>query len=317
MPLSSSSRRTKLLLSFAIVYLVWGSSYLVTKIGVGRLPPFSFGAVRFIAGGLLLFTVARWLASRQGARWLPAVSPTDWRTLATVGVCTVFISNGCAVWSLQYVPSNLAALLNVSVSFWIPLLGMFGARAQPIPTRVATGLVAGFAGTSFVAWPGSDAAAAVLAWPTLVVLVGCLGWSFGTIHLRNAGTSLDLMTFTALQMLCGGLLLLGVAILSGELNLWRWDAGGLTALAYMTIMSSCIAYTAFAWLSVNVTPAQLSTYGFVNPALALLLGWWVLDERLGPLQIVGTAVILGGTLLVNWPRRSSADSAKREAPPAG
>jgi drug/metabolite transporter (DMT)-like permease len=326
-PSATSSRRTKLLVSFAIVYVVWGSTYLVTKIGVGRLPPFSFAAVRFISGGLLLLAVARWLAHRRGERWWPAISGTEWRALGIVGFCAVFVSNGCAVWGLQYVPSNLAALLNVSASFWIPLLGMFGARAQSIPRRIAAGLVAGFAGTTLVAWPGSDATAAVLAWPTLVVLVGCLGWSVGTIHIRNAGISLDLTSFTALQMLCGGVMLLVPATLAGEAHLWQWDAAGLAALGYMTIMSSCIAYTAFAWLSVNVTPAQLSTYGFVNPALALLLGWWVLDERLGPLQLVGTAVILGGTLLINWPGRppaargkpapaASLSNAEREAPPA-
>lgn len=310
-----ASHRTKLLLSFAIVYLVWGSSYLVTKIGVDRLPPFAFAACRFLAGGLLLLCVARWLARQRGERWWPAASPTEWRTLAVVGVCTVFISNGSAVWALQHLPSNLAALLNVSVSFWIPLLGMFGARAQSIPPRVAAGLIAGFVGVSCIAWPGGQTTAALLAWPTVVVLTGCLGWSVGTIYLRNAGTTLDLMTFTAIQMLCGGLLLLLTALAAGEAPLWRWDARGLTALAYMTIMSSCIAYTAFAWLSVNVTPAQLSTYSFVNPALALLLGWWVLDERLAVLQLAGTAVIFAATLLVNWPRRLS--SAAREVPPAG
>lgn len=298
-----SARRTKLVVAFAIIYLVWGSTYLATKIGVGHLPPLTFAAARFVSGGVLLFVVARWLALRRGQPLVPTITGSDAQALLAVGFFAVFVSNGTGVWGLQYIPSNLAALLNVSASFWIPLLGLFGARAQSISLRVGAGLVIGFTGTTLIAWPGSDAAAAALAWPTLVVLVGCFTWSVGTILQRNLKSSLDLMTFTALQMLCGGLLLSLAMWVSGEPARWQWDASGLAALAYMTIMSSCIAYTAYAWLSVNVTPAQLSTYGFVNPAIALLLGWWILDETLGPLQIAGTLVILGGTLLVNWPKK--------------
>ena len=321
-----SARRTKLVVAFAIIYLVWGSTYLATKIGVGHLPPLTFAAARFLSGGVLLFVVARFLALRRGEAFMPKITAADARALLAIGFFAVFMSNGAAVWGLQYIPSNLAALLNVSASFWIPLLGLFGTRAQPISLRVATGLVIGFIGTLLIAWPGSDAAAAALAWPTLIVLVGCFTWSVGTILQRNLQSSLDLMSFTALQMLCGGVLLSLAMFLTGEPARWQWDVQGLAALAYMTIMSSCIAYTAYAWLSVNVTPAQLSTYGFVNPAIALLLGWWILDETLGPLQMAGTLVILGGTLLVNASRPSrnavTADtgtdlsSAKREAPPA-
>lgn len=318
---AAASRRTKVLLSFAIVYLVWGSTYVVTKIGVDRLPPFLFAAVRFLIGGALLWFVARLIARRRGLPWMPAISRDEWRVLMIVGFFSVFVSNGAAVWGLQYIPSNLAALLNVTSSFWIPILGMFGARAHGISPRVAVGLVTGFAGTLLIVWPGSETAASALAWPTLVVLIGCFGWSLGTIYIRNSSTSLDLMTFTALQMLCGGVFLLVPAGLAGEVTQWTWDAGGLWALAYMTIVSSCITYTAYAWLSVNVSPSQLSTYAFVNPAIALLLGWWVLEEGLGPLQLLGTVVILGGTLLVNWPRTPAADAnrlnnAEREAPPA-
>jgi len=316
----AASRTTKVLLSFAIVYLVWGSTYVVTKIGVARLPPFSFAAVRFLIGGALLWFVARLLTRSRGLPLMPTVPKQEWRGLIVVGFFAVFISNGAAVWALQYIPSNLTALLNVTSSFWIPILGMFGARAQPISGRVAAGLITGFAGTVLVVWPGGETAAAALAWPTFIVLIGCFGWSLGTFYIRNSGTSLDLMAFTALQMLCGGVMLIVPALIAGELAQWSWDIDGLAALAYMTIVSSCITYSAYAWLSVNVTPAQLSTYAFVNPAIALLLGWWILEEGLGLLQIVGTVVILGGTLLINWPRRapsaeSRVSSAEPEAPP--
>ena len=135
--------RAKLIFSFATVYLVWGSSYLATKLGVAELPPFLFGAVRFISGGLLLFGLAWWLAAREN-RPRPKPAAGDWRALALVGSLAVLVSNGGNIWGLQYVPSNQAALLNVSASFWIPLFGLFGRRAQRIPLQVASGLAVGF-----------------------------------------------------------------------------------------------------------------------------------------------------------------------------
>lgn len=305
---ASLSRRAKLLLSFAIVYLVWGSSYLVTKLGVMALPPFLFGAVRFITGGLLLFTIAS-LLRRQRGESIARPTGREWRHIAVVGLCVVFISNSASAWGLQYVPSYQAALLSVSSSFWIPVLGLLGARAEPISPRSALGLLIGIGGTVLIALPasvGAETTAPSALWPTLSILVGCLGWSAGTIYLRNVDTSLDVMSFTALHMLCGGLMMLLLALLFGDTHRWQWDFQGLAALGYMIVFSSCIAYTAFAWLSVNVTPAQLATYGFVNPVIAILLGWWVLDEQLGALRIVGTLIVLGGLLLIHSSQMRSA-----------
>lgn len=301
------SRRAKLLLSFAIVYIVWGSSYLVTKLGVMTLPPFLFGAVRFIIGGSLLFAVACLLRRHRGES-IARPTGREWRHIAVVGLCVVFISNSASVWGLQYVPSYQAALLSVSSSFWIPVLGLLGARAAKIALRTALGLLIGIGGTVLIALPastGAEYAAPSALWPTLSILAGCLGWSAGTIYLRNVDTSLDVMSFTALHMLCGGLMMLMLALLSGDVHHWHWNIQGLAALAYMILFSSCIAYTAFAWLSVNVTPAQLATYGFVNPVIAILLGWWVLDERLSALRVIGTLIVLGGLLLIHTSRAPS------------
>lgn len=310
-----------LIACLATIYLVWGSSYLVTKIGVSRLPPFLFGGVRFMLGGTLLFTLAVSLARRHN-RATPRPTTLDLRHLIIVGSCAVFISNGGNIWGVQYVPSNLAALLNVSAAFWIPILGMFGARAHRIDARVALGLLTGFAGTVFVAAPGAEAsmhaAYGVGVWPVIAILAGCIGWSAGTIYQRNVDTSLDLLAFTALQMFFGGILLLAVGIALGETSRWSWDPLALTALLYMTVFSSCIGYSAYAWLTVNATPAQVGTYGFVNPVIAILLGDWVLDESLTRLQLVGSAVILVAMLLIHWrgsaqPTVRSADS--RDPPP--
>ncbi|MFO1426810.1 MAG: EamA family transporter [Steroidobacteraceae bacterium] len=307
MQASTHPPRSRLILCFAIVYLVWGSTYAVTKVGVHELPPFLFGAVRFLTGGALLWAVARRLGHA------PARIPrTEWKHLVIVAIGAVLMSNGSSVWGLQYVPSNLAALLNVSAAFWIALLGTVGRRAHPLTARAALGLAIGFVGTALVVWTGradaahASAGAAGLLWPSFVILVGCAGWAMSTIYMRNVSTSLHLLPFTGLQMCCGGLMLLAIALARGEPALWHWSGPGLAALAYMTIFSSCIAYTAYAWLSVHATPAQVGTYGFVNPLIAATLGWIALGEVMSPAQLVGSGVILAGVLLVNWPSAEAA-----------
>lgn len=301
--MTAAAHRSRLLLCLATVYLVWSSSFLFTKIGVTKLPPFLFGSVRFMVGGALLFLFARLSAVRRGEAALPVIGAAEWRRAAVVGFFTVLVSNGCNMWGLQTVTSGEAALLGVGATFLITLLGTLGPRAHPLTKPVLAGLLMGVVGLYLVVDPGSASAAegAGHALAEAVILVGCVGWAVGTIYQRNAAIQLDLMSFTGLQMMLGGALMAVPALVGGEPARWSWDPAGLAALAWMTIMSSCIAYTAFAWLSVNATPAQIGSAGLVNPALAALLGWWALDERLTAAQILGMGVILVGVLLATWP----------------
>ncbi|MCP5327519.1 MAG: EamA family transporter [Sinobacteraceae bacterium] len=321
------SRRTKLVLCLAILYLVWGGSYLVTSVGVHMLPPFLMSAVRFTVSGLALYGIARLLGEGRAP-----LTPVEWRHLTITGFCTVLISNGFNVWGLQWLPSNQAALLNVSSAFWITLLGTLGPRGHPITRLVAIGLAIGAIGVAMILLPGGErlatpgAAALVGAEmppyplgssfvPQLGVLLGCFGWAVGTAYIRNARTHLDLLSFTGLQMFLGGLMMFVPAALGGEFARWHWSGAGLAALAYLMVFNSLIAYTAYAWLSKHATPGQTGTYGLVNPAVATLLGWLVLDERLTTAQWIGTLVILGGVLLVNWPQPASRPAAPTPTPP--
>jgi drug/metabolite transporter (DMT)-like permease len=290
----SVSRGTKMLVCFATVYLFWGSSYAATRIGVLRLPPFLFAGIRFVIGGLLLLGVARLLGARL------KLNRRELKHVLVMALCAVVISNGCNVWGVQRVNSNQAALLNASCAFWIAIFGMYGARAQPLSARLVFGLVTGFIGTALVISPAIESLDPTL-WPQIVILVGCIGWSAGTIYLRNARSTLDLLSFTGLQMIIGGLMLLVPALLLGQANAWRWSAAGVGALAYMVIFSACLGYTAYAWLANHVSPAQVGTYAFVNPAVAAVVGWAVLDERFGAAQWLGMIVILAGVALVTWP----------------
>ncbi len=294
-----SSHRAKLIVCFAIVYLVWGSSYLATSVGVHALPPFLFGGIRFVIGGalLLVFTLA------IGRRF--SLNSTEWKHVLLVAAGNVLISNGCNNWAMQWVPSSQSALLNASAALWIALLATRGRRAHALDRITALGLLIGFAGATLIIWPRSGFDGSHLG-QQLVILVGVFSWAATTVYIRNAHSRLDILQFTALQMLSGGVMLTLLGLGSGEAARWHWSNDGLIAMAYLIIASCCLAYTAYAWLAKNTTPAMVGTYGYVNPAIAALLGWWLLDEHLGGTQLAGMAVMLAGVALVSWPRRESA-----------
>ena len=151
--------------------------------------------------------------------------------------------------------------------------------------------------------------------PQLAILLGCLGWAVGTAYLRNVETHLGLLTFTGLQMFIGGLMLFVPATLAGDFAAWHWSPAGVGALFYLMVFNSLLAYTAYAWLSKHATPGQIGSYGLVNPAVATLLGWLVLDERLSVAQWIGTIVILAGVLMVTWPRAARSESRRQRRRP--
>jgi drug/metabolite transporter (DMT)-like permease len=298
---SSGAHGTKLIACSAIVYVVWGSSYLATSVGVHNLPPRLFSGIRFAIAGALLLGLARALGRR------PVLDGAELRHTLIVSCCTIVLSNGFNNWAMQWVPSNQAALLNASSALWIAGFGTFGRRAHALSARVAAGLALGFVGLVLVLDPmaGAGAAHSGLLVPQLAILTGCIGWSLGTIYFRNVGTRLDLLSFTGAQMLFGGLALIALGAAFGDFERWHWSMRGLIAMGYLTIASSCITYIAYGWLARNASPAQTGTFGYVNPAIAALLGWLVLGERLTGPQVFGMAVVLGGVVLVSWPGAGS------------
>jgi drug/metabolite transporter (DMT)-like permease len=298
------SRRAKLAVAFAIVYLVWGSTYMVASIGVHIMPPILFGGVRFICAGLLLAVVALAMGSKY------ELDAEEWRRLLIVAVGSVFIPNTCTNWAMQYVASNQTAILNATAALWIALFATQGRRAHALDRRTIIGLVIGFAGTVLIVWPRGGARVDHLGYQLLILLIVFI-WSATTVYIRNAHSKLGLLPFSSLQMLLGGIMMTGLGLGMGEAAQWTWSKPGLLAMAYLTVASSCIAYTAFSWLARNTTPAMVGTYSYVNPAIAAVLGWWILDEHLGSNQIAGMAVMFAGVALVSWPQNEARRAARR------
>jgi drug/metabolite transporter (DMT)-like permease len=285
---ADSHHSTKLMLCLGTVYLVWGSSFLFTKIAVSSLPPALFSGLRFMAAGTLLMLIARFC----GGDRLPMRS-IDWRHVIIVGFFMVFVSNGLNTWAIQYIPSNQSALLNATSAFWIAGLGVFGRKGHPLTRRAVTGLTIGFVGAALMLIPkGQLSATGVQA--QAGVLAGCLGWSLGTLYYRNIETPLSPLMFMALQMFMGGSMLLCLGLAHGDVARWSPSAPALVAMSYLTLGSSCLAYTAYGWLTVNSTPSVIGTYSYVNPAIAAFLGWQFLHEHLTATQLAGMVIIIIG-----------------------
>jgi drug/metabolite transporter (DMT)-like permease len=299
--LRDSRHSTKVLLCLLIVYLVWGSSFLFTKIAVANLPPALFAGIRFVTAGVLLALIAEFYGhSRLPTRLI------EWRHVTIAGFFMVFVSNGLNTWSIQFLGSNEAALLNGTSAFWIAGLGVFGKRGHPLTRSAVLGLVIGFIGAVMMLVPkGPIFSKASLA--QLGILTACASWSLGTLYYRSITTQLSSMMFMALQMLMGGLMLLALALGRGDSMHWPPNAPGLISLCYLTFLSSGLAYTAYGWLTMNTSPTILSTYSYVNPAIAALLGWLVLHEHLSGLQLVGMAVIIVGVCILTVPGGSLTD----------
>ena len=299
------SHRAKLIVCFATVYLVWGSTYLVASIGVHALPPILFGGIRFICAGILLGLMALALGRKF------ELDATEWRHLFIVAVGSVLIPNACTNWAMQYVASNQTAILNASAALWIALFATRGRRAHALDRRTLIGLVIGFAGAALIVWPRGNLTASHFGMQ-LLILVAVFVWSATTVYIRNVHSKLDVLSFSAHP---------DAARRRDDdersasrwakRREWTWSKPGLIAMAYLTIASSCLAYTAFAWLAKNTTPAMVGTYSYVNPAIAAILGWWFLDEQLGANQLTGMAIMFAGVALVNWPQSDDKQDAKR------
>ena len=305
-PTPSTSR---LVAGFLAIYLVWGSTYLAIRIAIETLPPFLMAAARFLVAGGILWV---W-ALRRG---VPAPTRRQLVDGAVVGALLLWMGNGAVVWAEQWVPSGLAALLVATLPFWMVLLDWVWAGATRPAPAVWAALVAGLGGvallTSDGGFGGGGPGAHLGAW---VILGGSLSWAVGSIYSRKARMPAAPRMATAIQMVSGGLLLLATGTVTGE---WaELDPGtvslrSVAALAYLIVFGSLVAFLAYIWLLRVSTPARVSTYAYVNPVVALLLGWAVADEPLTPRTLLAGAVILASVAALNLLTRRR----RRAAPPS-
>ncbi|WP_093289040.1 EamA family transporter [Solimonas aquatica] len=290
--MSSASRKTQLWLAFATIYLVWGSTYLAIRIGVHEAPPMLLAGLRFALASPLMVAYALW----RGDRFPRA--RRDYLIVASTGILMLVGGNGLVTWAEQWVASGQTALIVATSALWIAWFGSFGSKGVALNVVTVLGLLLGFAGVALLVGDGLHATAAPAA-AYVALVISPIAWAAGSILSLRYPLSCGPMMAAALQSSVGAVVLCGAGLLHGDAQRWVWTPAVLGSVLYLAVFGSFVAYNAYYWLVHATTPAQLSTYAYVNPAVAVLLGWLILGERLSAMQLAGMAVILVSVLAVN------------------
>jgi drug/metabolite transporter (DMT)-like permease len=293
--MSGSTGRPQLVAGLAVIYGVWGSTYVALKVGVESLPPLALSAARFLLAGAVLYAWCAWRRRRSPQRGWRAPTAAQWRAGVVLGVLLPAAGTGGATWAEQRLPSGTTALFLATIPVWLVLTKRIVDR-EPIGRRAGLGLVAGLVGVAVLANPFGGPAPAPLY--TAVALGGALCWGAGTVYGQHAPRPAQPLLASAIEMLGAGGVLLVLSLAAGE----RWPAGAtgrsLLALGYLVVFGSLVAYTTYEWL-VHRAPARLvGTYAFVNPVVAVALGRLLLGERVGPRTLIASAVIATGVALI-------------------
>ncbi|MEP6788177.1 MAG: EamA family transporter [Acidobacteriota bacterium] len=284
--------------AFAAVYLIWGSTYLAIKYAIETMPTFLMAGVRFLVAGAILYTAARISPGYEKPKGV------HWRTAIIVGALLLVIGNGAVVLGEHYISSSMTALLIASNPFWMVMLGwVFMGRRRP-NYKVALGLLIGFIGVALLILgrPGSDGIAGDSQWlGILFVVIATIGWAFGSLYGATAPTAKSNVLAAGMQMLSGGLILTIISAIMGEWQRFDYRAVSSVswlALVYLIFVGALVAYTAYSWLIQNASPSAVSTYAYVNPVVAVFLGWAIAGESLTGQMLVGAAVIVVSVMLV-------------------
>lgn len=276
--------------ALAVVYLVWGSTYLGIRFALeGGYPPLLMGGVRFVIAGALVFAVLRW-------RGVPMPTPPQWRNAAFMGTLLLGGGNGLVCIAEQTVSSGLAAIAVASAPLWMAVFLVL--RGQH-PSRLEwLGLGIGFIG---VLWLNAGSSLTATPKGLLALLFAPLAWSFGSVWSRGRDLPTPFMGAAA-QMLCGGAVMLVVALATGE-RLVAWPTAKATlSLAYLTVFGSIVAFSAYIWLLHHVRTTLASSYAYVNPVIAVVLGAWLASERFSAHDLGAMAVILCGVVAITLAR---------------
>lgn len=281
-------------IALGLVSFFWGTTYIAARVGAQQMPGLFMAGVRQFISGLILviFFLAR------GYK-LP-----EWKTIRQISVQGVFllcIANGLLTWSMEYISSGLAAIIVALVPLFIALFSAALSACAVITRKMVFGLVLGFAGvlTIFSDYMG-EMKHASFAFGVLLSLISVLSWSYGTVYTARLRSSVDILFSVGLQMFIAGTLMLIVCGITGKyVNLAHASSGSLAALIYLIVFGSLIAYSAYVYAISKLPATQVSVYAYINPVVAVLLGWLFLSEKMNGIMLAGMLITLGGVYIVN------------------
>ncbi len=300
--MSRFSLRLQIALAFLAIYTIWGSTYLAIRIAIETIPPFLMAGIRFLIAGAALYLWTR-------LRGAPTPTRPNWKAATIIGGLLLLGGNGGVVWAEQYVPSGLTAVLITTVPLWMALLEWKRYDRTRPAVPIAVGLILGFTGVVLLVGPeelaGSGAVNRVGA---TVLILASLSWAIGSLYSRKAPLPSSPLQSTAMEMLAGGLLLSAAGLVSQEwVGFQPSEASlrSLVAFAYLIVFGSLIGFTSYIFLLKASTPAKVSTYAYINPIIAVILGWAIAQEELTLRTMVAAAVIVAAVVVITTYRATA------------
>jgi drug/metabolite transporter (DMT)-like permease len=302
--------------AWAAVCFFWGTTYLAIRVGLETLTPMLFAGLRFLIAGGVLFLVM----SRQRNARLP--QGREWLDLGVVGLLLLGVGNGAVVWAELWVPSGMAALLVATSPFWVVGIERMRKEGERVGTRGLVGMLIGFAGLALLVGPqlfGAELNGYFLLGAVLIQL-GCFTWSAGSVYSKQRPTGVQPLMAAAVQMLIAGVALTLVGTATGEWGQIRFSGRSAGALAYLIVFGSIVAYSSYTYAVQKLPLSLVTTYSYINPIIALVLGWFALGEALGWREAGAALVILLGVALVKTSPKELArlvGYVKRDGRPGG
>jgi drug/metabolite transporter (DMT)-like permease len=301
--------RGRALVAYLLVCTVWGSTYLAIRIGVRDLPPLLFAGIRFVLAGAILAAIVVAMGDRLPRR------ARDWWVHSITGLFLLLGGNAVVVWAEQFVESGPASVFVAAVPLWAAFFDVIVPGGTSVFTwRVGVGLALGFLGSALLAGvtPG-ELLSSDLKGPVALTLASA-SWALGTVYSKRNPTETSPFSAAAVQMFAGGVVITLLGFILGEAGEWRLSASGLGALAYLVVFGSIVGYTAYAYALRHASATIVGTYAYVNPVVAVLLGWLILDESVTLRTFAAMGLILGAVLMIQIAPRSKVpvDSVPRE-----
>ena len=304
--------RWKILLAFAIIYLVWGSTFLAIRVGVREVPPFLLAGMRFFTAGIVLYA---WMRAKGTA------SPTrrEWGAASFLALLIFVFDYGLLFWAEKRVPSGIAAVMMATIPVFMALAEILFLRTQKLTMRLGSALLVGICGVAvLVSRSAGLGEAAIDTSGAVALLVSAISWSLAAILTRKLSLPESKVMSSGSQMLAGGILLIIASAILGEFKAFDVRAvssGAWLALLYLIVAGSIIAFTAYVWLIHHESPTKVGTYAYVNPVVAVLLGYFLGGEGLGARTVVGTLLVLVSVVVITTTpkKKVEAEVAGKEA----
>lgn len=306
---AQQQQRSRIIVAFALLYVLWGSTYLAMRVIVRDMPPYVAGAVRYLIAGPIMLAVLA-LAGRR-----IRLNLQDLRRLLVISVLLLSIGNIGVFWGEEYVPSGLASLIVALVPIWVVMIEAWVFRAGRVTQKGIFGLTLGIVGLIVLLWPRITSGGRLGRMELLGsgILAGAsFFWALGSVFSHRYTLSVDVFVSAAWQMTLAGIVNALVAGVTGQFQHTRWTTPALASIGYLVIFGSWLGYSSYSYLLEHVPTPKVATYAYVNPIVAVFLGWVILHEKVDVFMLLGTAIIIASVWLVNTAKLKQGNSGKEE-----